>query len=161
MVAGKKVGVTPMVLEDQGSAEASGGTYVKIKMSGYQDLGIWYPRGAWNYSVNINLNPLSLNNLSNAWSQGAISSQVVEKVSDQLLEIQTKLAAGEKIDVKILDEIIAANPHLASGYFLRGIYHLAENRENDAKIDLSKAAALDKDNKEVQYLVNRYAQGAK
>lgn len=119
------------------------GVLLRLQDKGYKNLWIWLPAESRHYDVTLNLNPMYRRaaQTSRRESQGEIdfSRSDLNRLSDQLLQIQQNLLIGTTADDKSLNALFEANPTLGSVYFLKALQALRANQSKESDLLLKDA----------------------
>ena len=138
----KKIGVTPLEIAAKDiSAKNAGGILLRMEKKGYKNLWLWMPADAYAYDIAVNINPLYLSAGRNKSDITSDDSDRLElyRVSDLLLDTQTNLFLGKKIDENILRGILETNPTFGSIHYLNALNQLSQKKVDQAQIYLKDA----------------------
>lgn len=151
-----QIGTTPMeITMDQVSEKLAEGGLIRLEMVGHYPLTVWLPDSGQRMVTTINLNPLKLSNRVSTSNTLVIVPRVkINKLTDELLDYQSKLLRGEKIPSADLVKLVNANPSLGSAYFLAALAFISENNAAQAKIYAERAARFSPLENDFHILVN-------
>ena len=141
------LGATPMTINLKELKEKKAdGFLLGLQKPGYHRVMVWLPGWINGLDVSINMKPFAVKEQDgNRPSQSSASRRVVYANTADLFKIQNRILSDQETSPEVLAEIdrqIKANPDLGSLAFLKAVVLARQNKDDEAKVLLTRAMQL-------------------
>jgi hypothetical protein len=138
---GKEIGKTPITIDSSTITNRNAnGMMVRMVQPGYKPLWLWVPTGANDFDININLTPFYLRRGgSSLIDDHEISRTDLNKLTDQMLTLQSALILGKDHDENQLNQLVEANPTLGTAHFFAAISKIRKSDNPSGLVHLRDA----------------------
>lgn len=141
------LGITPLTINLKDLKEKKADGYLLgVQKSGYHRVMLWLPGWINGLDVSLNMKPFIVKEQdANRPSQSSASRRVVYANTADLFKIQNRILSDQETSAEVLVELekqIEANPDLGSLAFLKAVVLARQNKDDEAKILLTRAMQL-------------------
>ena len=141
------LGVTPLTinLKDLKEKKADG-FLLGLQKPGYHRVMLWLPGWINGLDVSLNMKPFAVKDEDgNRPSQSSASRRVVYANTAELFKVQNRILSDQETSPEVLAELdkqMKANPDLGSLAFLKAVVLARQNKDDEAKVLLTRAMQL-------------------
>jgi hypothetical protein len=143
----KLLGVTPLEINVKDlKEEKADGYLLGMQQSGYYRVMVWIPGWIDDLDVSINMKPFIVSEQGgNRPTESSASRRLVYANTAELFKIQNRVLSDQDVSPEViaeLDKQIKDNPNLGSLAFLKAVVLARQNKDDEAKILLTRAMQL-------------------